>query len=244
MKFVRRIGLFLALTGLMFGAGSYLTLKAEHFFYPNRYEINRSESKRQDIYESEPTENAGDITPAGIGEKSGNVNVFGDSHGETTENEQVIEAIVEDDPVVTSDTIYLVEEVNLSDGTVTEKEEPVPDKYIGLDRESLIMELASYENTPALKDLQRGFTSIELTVFSKERIVVCKYYGDTKEEQGYYLMVADHFVVVYEQDGKTLYMNTDILLENLEESLQDEIIKGKYIEDEQSLYNFLESYSS
>ena len=57
-------------------------------------------------------------------------------------------------------------------------------------------------------------------------------------------MVADHFIVVYEQDKQTLYMNTDILLESLEESLQAEIMQGKYIDSEDALYNFLESYSS
>ena len=39
-------------------------------------------------------------------------------------------------------------------------------------------------------------------------------------------------------------MNTDILLENLSTELQEEIIQGKYMENEQALYNFLESYSS
>ena len=72
---------------------------------------------------------------------------------------------------------------------------------------------------------------------------LCKYYKE-KENKGFYLMVADHFIVVYEQDKKTLYMNTDILLENLKEDLQAEIMKGKYIESEEELYHFLESYSS
>ena len=57
-------------------------------------------------------------------------------------------------------------------------------------------------------------------------------------------MVADHFVIVYEEDKKTIHMNTDILLEGLSEELQTEIIGGKYIENEKELYNFLESYSS
>ncbi len=57
-------------------------------------------------------------------------------------------------------------------------------------------------------------------------------------------MVADHFVIVYEKDKKTIHTNTDILLESLNEELQTEIIRGKYIQNEQELYNFLESYSS
>ena len=47
-----------------------------------------------------------------------------------------------------------------------------------------------------------------------------------------------------EEDKKTIHTNTDILLEDLSEELQSEIIRGKYIENEQELYNFLESYSS
>ena len=57
-------------------------------------------------------------------------------------------------------------------------------------------------------------------------------------------MVADHFIVVYEEDKRTIYMNTDILLENLSDALQAEIIRGKYVENEEELYHFLESYSS
>ena len=57
-------------------------------------------------------------------------------------------------------------------------------------------------------------------------------------------MVADHFIVVYEEDKGTIYMNTDILLENLSDALQAEIIRGKYVENEEELYHFLESYSS
>lgn len=57
-------------------------------------------------------------------------------------------------------------------------------------------------------------------------------------------MVADHFIVVYREDKQTLYMNTDILLDSLNETLQTEIMRGKYVETEEELYNFLESYSS
>ena len=39
-------------------------------------------------------------------------------------------------------------------------------------------------------------------------------------------------------------MNTDILLENLDDDLQAQIICGKYMENEEALYHFLESYSS
>ena len=202
MKIIRRISLFCVTAGIMFGAGSYATLKAEQFFYPNKYEQQK--------------ENTG----------------------------QVIETAVEKAPVITADTLYLIEEIDLANGTVAEKEEPVPVKYIGLDRIGLIEELKSYDQNPALSDLKLGFQTIELSSFSKDRVVICKYYRLEEEDNGFYLMVADHFVVVYESYKETIHMNTDILLTSLNESLQKEIIRGKYIEDERALYNFLESYSS
>ena len=223
MKLIRRISLFLILSGIMLGLGGYTALKAEQFFYPNRYKV------RETPYNiTQQTQADGDM------------------------QEQIIEAAVAEIPVVTADTIYLVEEVDLTDGTVQEQEESIPVKYIGLDRDSLVAELESYDMNPPLTELERGFETIELTAFSKDRVVICKYYKLEKAEEaeaeitgeGYYLMVADHIIVVFREDKQTLYMNTDILLDSLEDALQAEIIQGKYLETEEEVINFLESYSS
>ncbi len=213
MKIVGRISLFLVSSTAMLAAGAYGAIKAEQFFYPNRYPIQeeRREEAREEIKEMP--------------------------------EEQIIEASVESKPQITADTLYLVEKVNLTDGTVEEQEEQIPVKYIGLNREELVSELALFDKNPPLTELEQGFETIELTAFSKDRVVICKYYKN-EEEHVYYLMVADHFVVVYEADRETIYMNTDILLSDLSESLQAEIIQGKRIEGEEALYNFLESYSS
>ena len=212
MKVIKRISLFLAMAGIMFSAGSYATLKAEQFFYPNKYD----KDEKSTVTEEQNASRAA---------------VNGSGTGAFYQEEE-------------KDTIYLIEEVNLSDGTIVEKEEPIPVKYIGLDRLAFIEELEAYDRNPALSDLKLGFQNIELSSFSKERVVICKYYRPEPEEKGFYLMVADHFVIVYEEDKKTIHMNTDILLEGLSEELQTEIIGGKYIENEKELYNFLESYSS
>lgn len=218
MKLIRRISLFLMLSGIMLGLGGYTALKAEQFFYPNRYQVKETPN-----------------------------HIIQQFSGDVAIQEQVIEAAVEQIPVVTADTIYLIEEVDLTDGTVSEKEENIPVKYIGLNRESLIEELKVYDSNPPLTELERGFETIELTAFSKDRVVICKYYKSEEEQgqgAGFYLMVADHFIVVYREDKTTLYMNTDILLGSLSDALQAEIIQGKYLETEEEVYNFLESYSS
>ncbi len=208
MKIVRRISLFLVLAGILLGAGGYAAIRAQQFFYPNRYPVQEKTTKEQE-----------------------------------TQTEQIIETSSVEIPVITADTTYLVEQINLSEGSVEEQEDTIPVKYIGLNREELVEELAAYDKNPPLTELEKGFETIELTAFSKDRVVICKYYKEAAPKS-FYLMVADHFVVVYEEDKKTLYLNTDILLDSLDDSLQAEIIQGKYVENEEALYNFLESYSS
>lgn len=246
MKAIKRIGLFLLISCVMFCAGSYVTLKAEKFFYPNKY-VNEYESPPLEIKDESQTVKTGDNAASGSGNESAAVSPEAEKSKaeENDEQDSVIEAAVSDISVIDADTVYMVGEINLSDGTINEKEEAIPVKYIGLDREELISELDEYNNNPPLAELKKGFTNIELSAFSKDRVVVCKYYlAEEEEDGGFYLMVADHFVVVYKEDKQTIYMNTDILLENLSVKLQEEIIAGKYIESEEELYNFLESYSS
>ena len=54
----------------------------------------------------------------------------------------------------------------------------------------------------------------------------------------------DVFVFVYLNDKKTVYEYTDIPLDGLPETLQQEIHNGKYVETSAALYGFLENYSS
>lgn len=240
MKFIKRISLFLITASMMFGAGSYATLKAEQFFYPNRYEKSKEDTPVKAQAESDAEEGGQELQPQGTSAKQDS----SDTAAKTADDMRVIEAAAEETAVITADTVYLVGEINLSDGTIEEREEEVPVKYIGLDRISLLEALEEYNKNPPLSELRQGFDNVELTAFSKERVVICKYYNAKSEDEGFYLMVADHFVVVFREDKQSLYMCTDILLESLGSELQEEIIEGKYIENEEELYNFLESYSS
>lgn len=254
MKLVRRISFLLILSGVMLGLGGYGALKAEEFFYPNKYQrreeaagqsrIGQGQTERSRTGREQTEQSRTGSYQTGQGALSGQGSAYAAGKASGFSEEPVIEAAVEKKPVVTADTLYLVETVDLSAGTVDEKEETIPVKYIGLDREELLDELKSYDDSPPLAEQELGFETIELTAFSKDRVVVCKYYRPKKVNRGFYLMVADHFIVVYEEDKKTLYMHTDILLDNLEDSLKREIVRGKYVESEEALYHFLESYSS
>ena len=68
--------------------------------------------------------------------------------------------------------------------------------------------------------------------------------GQALKDDCYYLKELNGYVVVYLSDKKTVYEYTDISLEDLPENLQKEVQNGKYIETSESLYGFLENYSS
>ena len=68
--------------------------------------------------------------------------------------------------------------------------------------------------------------------------------AEINKDDCYYLKELNGYVVVYLSDKKTVYEYTDISLEGLPENLQKEIQNGKYIETSESLYGFLENYSS
>ena len=155
--------------------------------------------------------------------------------------EPVWEAGNLEEPIITADTRYVVMSYNTISGETTESEETTPDKYIGLTRQRLEEELKEYVESPSLADQQKGFSHIELLSFSPARVVVRKSY---EKEEGYFLLNENHYVVVYDRTLTHMYMNTGIRMEALPQSLQDEIMLMKYIETENELYNFLESYSS
>lgn len=215
MKFVKRISLFFIYPMTMFGIGFAANMALMEFFYPGE-ELQQTKG-----YTKEYT-------------------------GEYTKEETLPDALevsVSEEPVVNADTLYLVQVYDAGTGKMQEHEETAPDKYMGLNREKLSSEITSYNQTPSLSDLEKGFTYMELISFSSEKIVVRKSY-ERKEEKGFFLLNENHLVVVYDHRLEHVYMTTDIVVEELPQKLQDEILHMKYIESESALYNFLESYSS
>lgn len=158
--------------------------------------------------------------------------------------EEPVEVSFHEEPVVTANTHYVVQQYNTVTGETVEEEVDAPDKFVGLDRERLVQEIKEYNLNPSLTDMEKGFDYMELVSFSSGRVVVRKSYDFTEEEKGFFLLNENHYVVVYDHSLSHVYMNTDIKVEELPDSLQEEILNMKYVEDEGELYNFLESYSS
>lgn len=145
---------------------------------------------------------------------------------------------------LTVDTAYILEETDVRSQSVVETSWRLPDKYVGMDRNQFIEAMEEYEAFPPLSELERGFVSLEVLSFSREKVVVQMNYEYTQPSSSFFLKVENNFVVVYLDDQETIYMYTDVLLSDLPDRVQQDIINVMYIPDEESLYDFLETYSS
>ena len=67
--------------------------------------------------------------------------------------------------------------------------------------------------------------------------------ADTEKEV-YYLMEEEGYVNIYLEDRKTLYDETEIIMEALPGELKEEVRRGKRLSGKGELYDFLENYSS
>ena len=148
--------------------------------------------------------------------------------------------------VITCDTIFSIEEYDRNTDSIAQHEEDIPGKYIGMDRVGFVDAMAAYELSPPLEEQQRGLISVEVLSFSARRVEIRKNYQMIEEpaEELFYLVAENHYITVYREDMKSVYLYTDICVENLPVYLQEEIIQRKLISGESTLYHFLESYSS
>lgn len=145
---------------------------------------------------------------------------------------------------LTCDTELVIREYDKSTRKEESYKESIPEQYIGKNRNQMEEIANSYTAAPSLKDLEKGFVSMEIASFSPEKLVVLKkYYSDLSKEH-FYLIAENGLITVYYSDMSSVYLYTDISLDTLSEELQQEILDKKYVESEEELYNFLESYTS
>lgn len=243
MKFVKGISLFFIIPVFIFVMGFFLGGKFSSFFYPG--------ARTRQIYLQEetqaPTEE--ESVQAGDEEKPEEKNASAKKESPmiveedgTTKKFRAASAL--DEQKIDADTKFMVEEVDLRRDTMVETQWKLPEKYIGMNREEFLNAMAEYELSPPLTELERGFVSLEVKSFSGEKILVRMNYIYTAPSNSFYLRAENHYVVVYCDDQRTVYMKTNILLEDLPDEIQQEIIGEMHVEDEKTLYDFLESYSS
>lgn len=86
-----------------------------------------------------------------------------------------------------------------------------------------------------------NFVMIEESIPSDEFVISN---SEDVISSGYYIREVDGYLVVYLHDDVTVFIETDILLSDLDMSLQMQVMDGKYVETDEELYAILENYSS
>lgn len=214
MRLWKKISIYIIYPILMLAVGFLASVKLHDFFYPSQ------NAKQEQQY------------------------VQDGGNGDTAENQESMETLGTGGAVITCDTRFVVKSLDLTDSSREEEESPIPEQYIGMDRDEFLSAMNSYSESPSLNDLNKGFLSLDVQKFSAQEVVIQKNYESKKKCTEFYLAVENNYVVVYEADKKTKYMSTGIPLQSLSAELAKEILQFKYVGSEAELYNFLESYSS
>lgn len=240
VKFVKGIGLFFVYPVVLLGVGFYAGVCASHFFYPG-------EQTQRLYYEPENTEIPSSEDKEEPGLQPEQRFREGDDcmdYESARKTDSILLEAASASETLSVETEYVLEERDIDGKTTVETKWKLPDKYVGMNRDQFLEAMELYEAFPPLSEMERGFVSLEVLSFSRERVVVQMNYRYIQPSMGFYLAVYNNEVLVYLEDRETVYIETEIMLEQLPEPLQQEIIDMKWLENEEELYDFLETYSS
>ena len=235
MKNVKSISLFIISPVICFMVGFLCGLYSLDLLYSNGQNAGQKGTEtreEQNVTAQEPYE-----TQSG-GEKASE-----ESEAAPTEEPRT-QTVSRQPDTINADTEYVLEETDLTNGSVVETRWSIPEMYIGMDRETFLAAMEAYEANPPLSELERGFVSLEVLSFSEKQVRVQMNYKYVQPGESFYLMVYDGRVIVYQEDRQTIFLNPNIMLRDLPEDIQQEIIQGMLLPDQESLYSFLEDYTS
>lgn len=217
MKFVKRISYFFVIPVFFLGLGVFLGVWGIRFFYPG---------------------NVGQLHQEALPD------VLTESPGNNIEEVPESAEVLSPGDTLCADTEYVLKETDVLRNTSVETSWKVPHKYIGMNRERFLESMELYAAHPPLSEVERGFVGLEVLSFSREKVVIRMDYRYLQPSESFYLAVKDNEVIVYLQDQSTVYINTGIRLETLPEKIQLQIMDMLFVQDEEALYDFLETYSS
>ncbi len=114
---------------------------------------------------------------------------------------------------------------------------------IGCDKAGVEAYLDEYIVNMSTEEKSQGLSSYQLVSYQDHTIRLRKTYELPKYE-GYYAKSFNGTIVILQGDGKTVYEYTQISVNVLPDNIQEVMQEGYYLEDDNALYNFLETYSS
>lgn len=145
---------------------------------------------------------------------------------------------------ITRSTKIIIESYDANGKLLERSEQLANADLVGNNRLETLIYAGSYQEQAPEEELRAGLERMELESFSTDTVTLVKYYGEPVEEAGYYIGVKDNVVIVYLKDRSEVYEYTNIELWMLPEEIQSQLVDGIYVDNEQELFDFLQTYSS
>ena len=156
--------------------------------------------------------------------------------------------------LIDHDTEYVLESHNLDDDKITAKTENVPVELIGLSKKEVIDYSTSHREQ--FQEKGEEVKNISMISFSHDTLVLRKDVTDSiaisetiKKYQNdnpynYYMVLEDGYLIVYKQDKTTVFLETGIREDELDETDRAQLLQGVGVKNISELYRYLEGYTS
>ena len=156
--------------------------------------------------------------------------------------------------LIDHDTEYVLESHNLDDDKITAKTENVPVELIGLSKKEVIDYITSHMEQ--FQEKGEEVKNISMISFSHDTLVLRKDVTDSiaisetiKKYQNdnpynYYMVLEDGYLIVYKQDKTTVFLETGIREDELDETDSAQLLQGVGVKNISELYRYLEGYTS
>lgn len=107
-----------------------------------------------------------------------------------------------------------------------------------------LVEMSPENINSASNSAKHSITPLAVSEEQKQETILENVINQTKETYEFFLVNDNNYVAVYKLPQCEIYEYTDVILDVLPVDLQEEIKVGKYLKNEEELYNFLENYTS
>ena len=156
--------------------------------------------------------------------------------------------------LIDHDTEYVLESHNLDDDKITAKTENVPVELIGLSKKEVIDYITNHMEQ--FQEKGEEVKNISMISFSHDTLVLRKDVTDSiaisetiKKYQNdnpynYYMVLEDGYLIVYKQDKTTVFLETGIREDELDETDRAQLLQGVGVKNISELYRYLEGYTS
>ena len=186
-----------------------------------------------------------------VAEKKEEEGMIETEKGQEKEKEEEKEAKQEDvtaafsgDIKIGKDTVYRVETYDIYTQKLVSEESIMPPQFLGMTRKDMESYWSGYVKDMPVEEFEQGLLSCDLTSFSREKITVRKTYDGSELKYRYFMILEQGCLIVYYSDKKTVFEDPEIFEEDLPAEEAEKLKKGVYVENEESLYSMLESYTS